>query len=387
MSLDGDSIELLRELVRIPSESFREEEAAGRVSQWLARCGIAHRCPQGNIAAVASAPDPAKKTLALIAHLDTVPPAAGYSHDPYDPGTDPAVIRGLGANDDGGSCAAMLAVLRHFYGKSLPVNLLLLLVREEECSGPDGVRWLFGPEGPFRQPIGSAGWLPMPDWAVVGEPTGMRAATSERGLLVIDGEASGVSGHAARDEGVNALYIALEDIDRLRAHRFSRISPEMGPVRLNVTQIQAGSAHNVIPDRCRFVVDVRPNECYDNAEILAELQALCKSRLSARNLLHRASSTAAGSLLRNVIEALGISTFSSPTSSDWMLLPCDAVKLGPGDSARSHHADEYIFVQEIEEAIDKYRKFVYAVCDSVNDQAASGGTNNPAAPGSTNTEG
>lgn len=365
MSLEGDSVELLRALVKIPSESFREEAAAALVSRWLHQRGVAHSCLQGNIAAAATAPDPARKTLAMIAHLDTVAPAAGYTRDPYDPGNDPGTVYGLGANDDGGSVAAMLAVLRHFHEKPLPVNLILLLVREEECSGPDGVRWIFGPEGPFCRPADAPDWLPMPDWAIVGEPTGMRAATSERGLLVLDGEAVGESGHAARGDGVNALYKALDDIARLRAHRFDRISPEMGEVRLNVTQIQAGTAHNVIPDRCRFVVDIRPNELYANPEILEELQQTCTSRLTARNLLHRASATAQDSVLREAVNTLGLGTFSSPTSSDWMLLPCDAVKLGPGDSARSHRADEYIFVQEIEDAIVKYIKFVYAVCDSV----------------------
>ncbi|MBR1538032.1 MAG: M20/M25/M40 family metallo-hydrolase [Bacteroidales bacterium] len=354
MSSDADSIGLLRELVRTPSLSFGEEAAAARISEWLENNGISFTMLRGNIVASAAAPDPARKTLALIAHLDTVAPAEGYTRDPYDPGDDPQTVRGLGANDDGGSVVAMLAVLRHFRGKALPVNLLLLLVREEEVSGPDGVRWLFGPEGPFARPAGTAGWLPGPDWAIVGEPTGMRAATSERGLLVLDGEAVGANAHAARGDGVNALYLALDDIARLRSHHFTRISPEMGEVRLNVTQIVAGTAHNVIPDRCRFTVDIRPNECYTPQEILDELQALCKSRLKARNLLHRASATAADSVLRGAVTSLGLETFSSPTSSDWMQLPCDAVKIGPGDSARSHRADEYILVSEINQAIEIY---------------------------------
>ena len=267
---------------------------------------------------------------------------------------------------------AMLAVLRHFFGKDLPVNLLLMLVREEECSGPDGIRWLFGPEGPFAQPAGSDAWLPAPDWAIVGEPTGMKAATSERGLLVLDGEARGESGHAARGDGVNALYLALEDISRLRSHLFTRVSPEMGPVRLSVTQILAGTAHNVIPDRCRFVVDIRPNELYSPKEILNELEAICHSHLQARNLLHKASATAAGSPLRRAAAALGLETFSSPTSSDWMQLPCDAIKLGPGDSARSHRADEYILVSEIEQAITTYINFINTLGRKAA-SAASGG--------------
>ena len=360
---NNDCIDLLRKLVHAPSPSFNEEAAAAWIDWWFTQNHLPCSKLQGNIAASATTPDPAKKTLALIAHLDTVAPTGGYTRDPYDPGTDPERIWGLGANDDGGSVVSMLAVLRHFSGQPLPINLLLLLVREEECSGPDGIRWLYGPDGPFSQAAGTPGWLPSPDWAIVGEPTGLRAATSERGLLVLDGEARGESGHAARCDGVNALYIALDDIARLRSHTFTRISPEMGEVRLNVTQILSGTAHNVIPDRCRFVVDIRPNECYTPREILDELQACCQSRLSARNLLHRASATATGSPLRQAAAALGLETFSSPTSSDWMQLPCDAIKLGPGDSARSHRADEYILVKEIEQAITTYIHLIDSFCD------------------------
>lgn len=353
-----DCIDLLRKLVHAPTPSGNEEAAAAWVEWWLAQNGLSFSIRQGNIVVTATPPDPAKKTLALIAHLDTVSPAGGYTRDPYDPGTDPDKVWGLGSNDDGGSVVAMLAVMRHFKGQALPVNLLLLLVREEEVSGPEGLRWFYGPDGPFTQPVGSPDWLPQPDWAIVGEPTGLQAATSERGLLVIDGEAHGKSGHAARGDGINALYMALDDIAALRAHPFERVSPEMGEVRLTVTQILAGYAHNVVPDHCHFVVDIRPNECYTNAEILMELQGLCSSKLSARNLLHRASATAQDSPLRQAAAALGLVTFSSPTSSDWMQLPCDAIKLGPGDSARSHRADEYILVEEIVAAIDCYKAMV-----------------------------
>ena len=317
-----DCLDLLRKLVHAPSPSFNEEAVAAWISWWFDRNELPFRRPQGNIVACASTPDPAKKTLALIAHLDTVPPAAGYTRDPYDAGDSPDIIWGLGANDDGGSVVSMLAVLRHYYGKTLPFNLLLLLVREEECSGPDGLRWLYGPEGPFAQKPDSPLWLPTPDWAIVGDEE------------------------------------ALDDIARLRGHRFPRVSPEMGEVRLNVTQILSGTAHNVIPDRCRFVVDIRPNELYTPLEILEELQTLCQSRLSARNLLHRASATATDSPLRRAVAELGIDTFSSPTSSDWMQLPCDAIKMGPGDSARSHRADEYIRTAEIEAAITQYINFI-----------------------------
>ena len=354
MSLHEQSIELLRQMVRIPSLSGQESDVAACVASFLESAGIPGERPNDNIVAVSRHFDPSKPTLALDAHLDTVPVNNGYTRDPYDSGNDPDIIYGLGSNDDGGSVVSMTAAFRHFFEAEMPVNLMLILSRQEEVSGPDGARWLFAPAGFFA----SGGRCPVPRWVIVGEPTGMRAATSERGLLVLDGEAQGVSGHAARGEGVNALYIALDDIAALRAHRFTRISPMMGEVKLNVTQIEAGQAHNVIPDRCRFVVDIRPTEMYTNEEIVAELQSLCKSRLTARNLLNRSSATRAGSPLLAAAHALGIETYSSPTTSDWMRIPCDAVKMGPGDSSRSHKADEFILAREIREGIEKYIAFI-----------------------------
>jgi acetylornithine deacetylase len=196
------------------------------------------------------------------------------------------------------------------------------------------------------------------DYAIVGEPTEMKAATSERGLLVIDATAHGISGHAARNEGKNALYIALEDIDKLRRHEFRKVSPKMGKVNLNVTQINAGSAHNVIPDRCDFVIDIRPTEQYTNEDILKELQEICTSELKPRNMANRSSATYENSPLQKTAEELGIETFSSATTSDWMRITCDALKMGPGHSNRSHRKDEYVTVQEIAEGIKKYINYI-----------------------------
>ena len=350
MSLHEDSIQLLRQMVRIPSLSGQEAEVAACVGAALDSFGIRFEPVQGNLLALNRHFDPAKPTLALDAHLDTVPVNNGYTRDPFDPGCDPEIIYGLGSNDDGGSVVSMIAAFRHFYERQMPFNLMLILSREEEVSGPDGTRWLFAPDGLFA----SGGEWPMPRRVVVGEPTGMRAATSERGLLVLDALALGVSGHAARGEGVNALYIALDDIAALRAHVFAKHSPLMGDVRLSVTQIEAGHAHNVIPDRCRFVVDIRPTEQYSNAEILEELQALCRSTLTPRNLTNRSSATEPGSPLLRAVEQLGLETFSSPTTSDWMRIPCDAIKLGPGESSRSHRPDEFIRADEIRAGIDGY---------------------------------
>jgi acetylornithine deacetylase len=294
------------------------------------------------------------------------------------------MVQGLGSNDDGASVVAMIAAYRYFIGHegigsgfqnnpshSFVVgptpcgqggstvlkttanaanmkypNLILVLSCEEERSGKNGMTGLW-PE--LAQKV---------DFAIVGEPTGMKAATSERGLLVIDATAHGISGHAARNEGENALYKALEDIERLRGHVFEKVSPRMGKVNLNVTQIKAGTAHNVIPDRCDFVIDIRPTEQYSNEEILNELQEICTSELKPRNLANRSSATFEDSPLQKAAEALKIGTFSSPTTSDWMRITCDAIKMGPGESSRSHKKDEFVFVEEIRKGIETYIEFI-----------------------------
>ncbi|MBE6217591.1 MAG: M20/M25/M40 family metallo-hydrolase [Bacteroidales bacterium] len=336
----------------------------------------------------------------LCAHIDTVAPCEGYVFDPYMPDYEIAakvigdalgrpcrpdeIVAGLGSNDDGASAVAMIAAYRYFcsirpfrgrghgmhdnpshsvvvgpspcgQGGSTVMhtmtpapecNLTLVLTCEEERSGKDGMTLLW----PMR--------LNRIDYAIVGEPTGMKAATSERGLLVIDATAHGISGHAARNEGKNALYIALEDIEKIRNHKFSKVSPRMGEVNINVTQINAGTAHNVIPDRCDFVIDIRPTEQYTNEEILQELQGICQSELRPRNLSNRSSATAEGSPLQKAAQSLGIGTFSSPTTSDWMRITCDAVKMGPGDSSRSHRRNEFILVSEIRNAIEAYIDYI-----------------------------
>ena len=349
-----DSIDLLRQMVRIPSESFHEDGVRLLICSAFERWDLPYTVARGNVVALSERFDPAHPTLALDAHIDTVPPCSGYTRDPFDPGDDPDVIYGLGSNDDGGSVAAMIAVFRALRSARLPFNLMLCLCCEEERSGPDGAAWLYSRDGLLATDPSFG----MPRWAIVGEPTGLRAATSERGLLVLDGEARGVSGHAARGEGVNALYIAMDDIAALRAHRFGKLSPLMGEVRLSVTQIAAGTAHNVIPDRCSFVVDVRPTELYTNEELLAELQGLCRSSLKARNLANRSSASLSGSPLVKTVEQLGIETFSSPTTSDWMRMGSDAVKLGPGESSRSHRPDEFILRSEIEGAVRIYTDII-----------------------------
>ena len=343
--LTSEAIQLLKEMIAIPSPSFHEDEVCSHISEWLTSKGIEHERVGNNIIAE-HITDPSKPTLMLCAHIDTVDPCEGYTFDPYKPENCPeGMVQGLGSNDDGASVVSMIAAYRFFSHVGTP-NITLVLTCEEERSGKGGMTGLWGKR------------LSQIDYAIVGEPTGMKAATSERGLLVIDATAHGVSGHAARNEGKNALYIALEDIERLRKHEFAKVSPKMGKVNLNVTQINAGSAHNVIPDRCDFVIDIRPTEQYSNEEILHELQEICESELKPRNLANRSSATHEDSPLQKTADDMGIETFSSATTSDWMRITCDAIKMGPGDSNRSHRKDEYVTVEELKEGIETYIKFI-----------------------------
>ena len=358
----AESVELLKDMVAIKSPSFEEDAVCSHISRWMDEKSIVHSRSGNNLIAEHIA-DPGKPVLMLCAHIDTVSPSPDYSFDPYTPDYEKAaeviseilgktvnsdeIVAGLGSNDDGASVVAMIAVYRYFTDKSSSShtttespNLILVLTCEEERSGKNGMTGL---------------WTSLKDkvtYAIIGEPTGMKCATSERGLLVIDAEAHGKSGHAARNEGTNALYIALEDIEKLRKHQFTKISPRMGKVNLNVTQINAGTAHNVIPDRCTFVIDIRPTEQYTNEEILEELQSICRSTLKPRNLLNRSSATYEHSQLQRAVEELGIETFSSPTTSDWMRVGCDAIKMGPGESQRSHRKDEFVTIEEIEKGIN-----------------------------------
>ena len=353
--LASEAVDLLKEMIAIPSPSFSEDAVCTHICNWMETKGMPHE-RRGNNIICRNSPASPKPLLMMCAHIDTVSPSEGYDFDPYKPeyaqakeilGLDDEFVAGLGSNDDGGSVVSMISTFRHFLeqGEDAP-NLMLVLTCEEERSGKGGMTSLWED---LKEDV---------SYAIVGEPTGMRAATSERGLLVIDAEAEGVSGHAARNEGINALYIALEDIDKIRKHRFAKISPRMGEVNVNVTQINAGSAHNVIPDRCTFVIDIRPTEQYTNEEILNELQGICRSRLIPRNLSNCSSATHEASKLMAVAEQLGIETFSSPTTSDWMRITCDAVKMGPGESSRSHKKNEYLTLREIEKAVTTYIRFI-----------------------------
>ncbi len=343
----NEASELLRKLVSIPSHSGEEDKRATFIEGFLSERGLR---PQrtGNNILVSLQPLPEDSpVLMLNSHIDTVKPCQGYTNNPYNPGTDPDTIFGLGSNDAGGAMVSMIATLLYFNDNSgeLAFNLKLLLSAEEETSGPLGISYA----------VKSAGNI---SCAIVGEPTQMRCAVAERGLLVLDCVAVGKSGHAAREEGDNAIYIAIRDIAKMRSHKFSKVSPLMGNVKLTVTQIESGTQHNVVPERCNFVVDIRPTDQYNNMEILRELQSITKSNLTPRNLYNRSSSTPQGHPLFICAKETGVETFISPTTSDWMRLDVPAVKMGPGDSARSHRADEFITKREIELGVEGYITFI-----------------------------
>ena len=342
--VDGATL-LLRKLVSLQSFSGEERLRADYLIKYFTELGIKTERIANNIIVKQPHFDESKPTFMLNSHIDTVKPAKGYTFDPFNPPISETYIHGLGSNDAGASVVSLLQAFLHFYHQELPFNLLLVLSAEEENSGKNGMRRLTKE-------------LSFVDFAIVGEPTGMRAAIAERGLLVIDGEAKGKSGHAARNEGVNALYIAIEDIKTLQSVKFDKISPTMGDVKLTVTQINAGTQHNVVPESCTFVVDIRPTDCYTNPEIMEQLQALTKSELKARSLTNKSSGTPQDHVLMTCLDRLQTETYVSPTTSDWMRLSCPAIKMGPGESERSHQADEFVFIKELEQGIEGYINFI-----------------------------
>jgi acetylornithine deacetylase len=337
-------------MVAIPAESFHETKRADFLCSFLESEGLAPARYGNNIVVRKAENDPDKPLLMLNAHIDTVAAAAGYTFDPLNPPADRTRILGLGSNDDGASVVSMIFTFIHAIRDrlELPVNLMLALSCEEERSGERGMRML-------RRIVEREA-----DFAIVGEPTEMKAAVAEKGLLVVDALCMGKSAHCAHAElGENALYKAVSAISALQNLEFSRISPSMGRTKLNVTQINAGTAHNVIPDSCSFVIDIRTTDSYTNEEVMEILQkAAPQCEMKARNLLNHASATPQGHPLLKTAAKLGVETYVSPTTSDWMRLSIPAMKMGPGDSNRSHKADEYVYRNEVADGIKKYVEFI-----------------------------
>ena len=336
-----DAVELLKRLISTPSVSRDECAAADILSDFIGSCELPVRRIGNNIL-VQEELDPNKPTLLLNAHIDTVKPVATWTRDPFTPAVEGDFLYGLGSNDCGGGLVSLLQVYRALRDVPTPYNLVYLASCEEEVSGANGFS-LALPE------------LPPIDVAIVGEPTGMQPAIAEKGLMVIDGIAHGKSGHAARDEGVNAIYEALDDLVWLRDYRFRKVSPLLGPTKMTVTVINSGTQHNVVPDECRFVIDVRTNEYYQNEFVFEFLRKkMKKCRLEARSFrLHSSSITESHPLIKKC-KAMGMRPFGSPTLSDQALMPFTSVKLGPGKSSRSHSANEYIRISEIRNAIETY---------------------------------
>ena len=349
----NEAVELLKKLIATPSVSREETAAADILADFIENYGLPVR-RFGNNLLVCEELDAEKPTLLLNAHIDTVKPVSTWPRDPFTPVVEDDRLYGLGANDCGGGLVSLLQVYRILRGKPsqheqeedpshrVPYNIVYLASCEEEVSGAGGFS-LALPE------------LPKIDVAIVGEPTGMHPAIAEKGLMVIDGVAYGKSGHAAREEGVNAIYEALDDLVWLRDYRFKKSSPLLGPTKMTVTVLNSGTQHNVVPDECRFVIDVRTNEYYQNEYLFSFLQKhMKKCQLKARSFRLSSSHIPIGHPLVMKSLQMGLVPFGSPTLSDQALMPFLSLKMGPGDSARSHSADEYICISEIEQAIKTY---------------------------------
>ena len=337
---DESLLGLLEEMVKIPSFSREESSVADLLETWLSDHGLPpHR--KGNNLWLSSEEESEKPVILMNAHIDTVRPSAGYTRDPFVPMVENGRLYGLGTNDDGASVIALLRAYIDLTSRPQPYRLIWSATAEEEVCGKGGIELIFPELGRI-------------DLGIMGEPTKMQMAVAEKGLMVLDCTAEGKSGHAAREEGVNAIYAALPDIEWFRTYRFPKISPYLGPVKMSVTQVNAGVQHNIVPDVCTFVVDVRPNGMYTNLEVLDIIKSSVKCKVKERSTRLGSSHIAEDHPIVLRAKDLGISTFGSMTTSNQTLSPFPTVKIGPGDSARSHTADEYIETSEIFSGADMY---------------------------------
>lgn len=332
---------MLRELIATPSVSRDECAAADIMEHRIKGYGFDCHRRGNNVWAVAPDYDPARPTMLLNAHIDTVKPVSSWTRDPFSPDIVDGRLYGLGSNDCGGGLCSLLQTFRWASAVRRSYNLVYLASAEEEVSGKNGISLVL-PD------------LPHIDVAIVGEPTGMQPAIAEKGLMVLDMTAHGKSGHAARNEGVNAIYEALPDIEWVRDYKFQRVSQYLGSVKMTVTVINAGTQHNVIPDECRMLVDVRTNELYTNHEVFDIIRRNVKSDVEAHSFRLQSSHIDSGHPLVRRCVSMGMTPYGSPTLSDQALMPFPSFKLGPGESSRSHSADEFILISEIGDAIGKY---------------------------------
>jgi acetylornithine deacetylase len=344
-------INLLKKLIETPSFSREEERTAQIIQDFFSSKSIKTERIKNNIIARNKYFDSDKPTILLNSHHDTVKPNTTWKKDPFFPLVIEHKLYGLGSNDAGGCLVSLIAAFVHFYAnENLPYNLILAASAEEEISGRDGIESVLPMLGAV-------------EFAVVGEPTALNMAVAEKGLMVLDCFTEGKSGHAARNEGDNAIYKALDDISWFSNYQFERVSEMLGPIKMSVTVIQAGTQHNVVPDKCHFIVDVRTTDGYTNEEILETIQENVHCEVKPRSTRLQASGLPNGHKLRKAAEKLKIKTFGSPTLSDQALMPFPSVKIGPGESARSHSADEYIKTEEINEGIKVYINLLKKLID------------------------
>lgn len=337
----SDAVQLLKKLIATPSVSRNEKDAADIMEQTIRSYGFEPQREANNLWIIDPHYDESRPTLLLNAHIDTVKPVASWSRDPFSPDVEDGVLYGLGSNDCGGGLCSLLQIFRMLTEKPQSYNLIYLASAEEEVSGKDGITRAL--------PL-----LPHIDLAIVGEPTGMNPAVAEKGLMVLDVIAHGKSGHAARNEGVNAIYEALDDMRRIRDYKFEKVSEFLGPTKMTLTVVNAGTQHNVIPDKCTMLVDIRTNEFYDNEEVYELIRQHLKSEVKAHSFRLKSSRIDPEHPLIKKCVAMGMKPFGSPTLSDQALMHFPSFKLGPGESSRSHSANEFIRISEIRDAIAKY---------------------------------
>lgn len=345
-SLFEDSIALLRKLIRTPSFSKEEDKTAEIIASFLEDRGVRIFRKLNNIWAYNKFFDAARPTILLNSHHDTVRPNSGYQRDPFSADDEDGKLYGLGSNDAGGCLVSLVAVFLHFYEqKDLKYNLCMALTAEEEISGKNGLEYILPDLGEL-------------EFAIVGEPTLMKMAIAEKGLMVLDCVVHGKAGHAAREEGVNAIYKAMDQMEWFRTYQFAKKSDFFGPVKMSVTIIEAGSQHNVVPASCKFTVDVRVTDAYTNEEVLKIIRNHVSCEVVPRSTRLKSSSIDKDHAIVRAGLALAIETYGSPTTSDQALLNIPSLKMGPGDSARSHTADEFIYTKEIEEGISLYIQLI-----------------------------
>ena len=337
----SDAVQLLKKLIATPSVSRNEKDAADIMEQTIRSYGFEPQREANNLWIIDPHYDESRPTLLLNAHIDTVKPVASWSRDPFSPDVEDGVLYGLGSNDCGGGLCSLLQIFRMLTEKPQSYNLIYLASAEEEVSGKDGI--------PRALPL-----LPHIDLAIVGEPTGMNPAVAEKGLMVLDVIAHGKSGHAARNEGVNAIYEALDDMCWILDYKFEKVSEFLGPTKMTLTVVNAGTQHNVIPDKCTMLVDIRTNEFYDNEEVYELIRQHLKSEVKAHSFRLKSSRIDPEHPLIRKCVAMGMKPFGSPTLSDQALMHFPSFKLGPGESSRSHSANEFIRISEIRDAIAKY---------------------------------